>query len=606
MATSKSGSAVHALIVVLISACAAGGGGLYGLAYAVESLAGQPGEEPWIAPVFTAHKAAPPEDPQLVLAARYGQRDSVNLLLDQGVVIDSRDRLGRTALIAAAGEMDSGMVDLLIRRGADVSAADSDGATALMHASFKGHLDNVRLLLDAGADIDTHDRNGETALIAAVRFNQARLVGYLLTRGADPNRHDAAGYTPLMRAVARDIPPQDGFILALALLARGAEPNIARGNGETALSAARHNGHHGVADELVRLGARDETPYAGLSMENALLKAVKLGDMDKAAALLGDSADPDYRDPVSGVTPLSSAAHRDDARMLDLLIRHGADINNVPWGLSEQRIEASSVTVGERDLMRVAARGDTALLTSIRRGDLAAVRTLLDNGADVYLPNRAGETPGIIAASQGEDEIMRALLAQGLDPNKNDPPLASGYMISNLVNNGIPPALLTVAAMSGHAAVTGTLLEAGAHADARDRRGRTALFQAVTAGHAPAVVTLLEHGANADIGDLSGTTPLMVAAQHGHESIARALLDHEAEVNVIGGLLAEARSDGDGGGMSALMYAARGGHASIVEMLLKRGANVRLRADNGEKAVDTAQRGGHEEVVKLLTAATAD
>lgn len=556
-------------------------------------------------------KAAAHEDQALVMAARYGQGDIVRLLLDQNVAIESRDGLGRTALIAAAGEKDAGLVALLLGRGADVAAADADGATALIHAASKGYLDNVRLLLEAAADPGAYDGNGETALIAAIRFDRVRIVDYLLAHGADPNRYDPgaanAGYTPLMRAVARDLPAQDSLAMVRSLLAIGAQPNIERMKGETALTLARRNGNSAAAEELLKVGARDETPYADLDAAHTLLKAVKLGDADKVETLLVNTVDPNYRDPVTGITPLSSAAYYGNTRLMELLIERGADVNNVPWGLSEQRIEVSSVPVRERDLMRLAASGDTALLTSIRRGDLDAVWALLDKGANIRLPNRSGDTPGLIAARKGEVDIMRALLTKGLDPNMTDPPLARGYMITNLVSNGVPPALLTEAARNGHATLVGILLEAGARPDVQDGQGKTALYWAVAGGDAAVVDVLLAHGADANIGIRSGSTPLIVAAQNGYDAIAQALLEHGAAVNVTGGgVPAEDALHADRSGMTALMYAARGGYATIVGMLLKQGADPRLHANNGEQALDAAQESGHAEVVKLLTAATVE
>jgi ankyrin repeat protein len=544
-------------------------------------------------------------DSALVLAARYGQRDTVRLLLDQGTAVDSRDGLGWTALIAAAGERDKDIVALLLSRGASVAATDADGATALLHAATKGYLDNVRLLLEAGAAIEAVDGNGETALTAAVRFDHVAVVDYLLGHGADPNHYTPgeknAGYTPLMRAVARDVPATDGLALVRSLLGKGAEPNVARANGETALSLARRNGADTAAEELLRHGARDETPYASLSPEQTLFKAIKLGDADKVGALLAGTVDPNYRDPLTGVTPLASAAYYGSVGLMELLIDHGADIDNVPWGLSEQRIEVSSVPVRERDLLRQVASGDTALLTSVRRGDLDAVWALLDKGADIRLPNRNGDTPALVAARNGQTDVMRALLTKGLDPNAAAPAPARGYVISSLVNKGTPPTLLMEAVRNDHAELCAILLEAGAQPDVADRQGKTALYWAVADGHADVVDALLTHGADPNIAARSGSTPLMVAAQNGSDAIAQALLEHGAGVNAIGG-----EADAAAGGMTALMYAARGGHAAIVGMLLQRGADPRLHAANGEEAVDTARENGHADVVNLLTAAVVE
>lgn len=508
--------------------------------------------------------AAARGDPALVLAARFGQRDTVRLLLDQGVAPDSRDGLGRTALIAAAGEADSAITSLLLARGADVSAADPEGITALMHAAARGREDNVRLLLDAGADLNTYDGNGETALSAAIRFGRVRIVDYLLTRGADPNRYEPGagntGYSPLMRAVAGNLSAADSLAMVRVLLARGALPDATRTRGETAYTLALRNGMTAATEELLKAGARDETQYADLSPEQALLRAVKLGDAGKLARLLEQSVDPDYRDPVTGITPLASAAYRGEHALMELLIEHGAEVNDVPWGLSAQRIEAAGKPLRQRELMRAVGRGDTALLTAIWREDMDAVWILLDHGADVRLPNREGETPGIVAARAGNLDVMRALLSKGLDPNQNDPPLTRGYMITTLVNNGAPPPLLVEAARNDRTDMLMLLLDAGAKPDAQDSAGRSALHWAVEGGYAAEVEALIAHGANVNLVAHPDVTPLRLAVQGGRESIARTLLEHGAAVDTVGDLSAAvldaAARDGSPAELARLLTAA--------------------------------------------------
>jgi len=513
----------------------------------------------------TSADAAARSDPALVLAARYGERDTVRLLLDQGTAIESRDSLGRTALIAAAGERDDGMVTLLLGHGADMAAVDADGATALMHAAAKGQLDNARLLLDAGASLATADVNGETALSVAVRLGQVRLVEFLLARDADPDQPapgaDGAGYTPLMRAVARDLPAPAALAMVKNLLARGAEPNVERAKGETAYTLARRNGQQSAATELLARGARDESPYANLGAEQALLKAIRLGDADKVEALLARGADPGYRDPLTGITPLASAAWLGNIGLVERLIERGAVIDDVPWGLNEQRIEVSDAPLRERALLRAVAAGDTALLMSIRRGDADAVWALLDRGADLRLPNRSGESPGLAVARTGNVDIMRALLTKGLDPNANELPLERGYMITSLVSKGMPPPLLVEAARSGHAGLCALLLDAGADPDVRDGHGRSPLYWAAATGQVAVVELLLARSADIHLAARSGDTPLVVAAQNGHEDVVRALLEH--------------------------------------------GADPRRRADDA-LALEAARENGHTAVMKLLTAATAE
>jgi ankyrin repeat protein len=198
---------------------------------------------------------------------------------------------------------------------------------------------------------------------------------------------------------------------------------------------------------------------------------------------------------------------------------------------------------------------------SIRRGDIDAVWALLDNGADIRLPNRGGEGPGLIAARAGDIAIMRALLTKGLDPNANEPPLERGYMITSLVSKGAPLSLLAEAARNGHADLGALLLDAGAEPNVRDGQGRSPLYWAAATGHAEVVELLLARGADVHLGARSGDTPLVVAAQNGHERVVQSLLEH--------------------------------------------GADPALRADDA-LALEAARENGHAEVVRLLTAATAE
>ena len=65
-------------------------------------------------------------------------------------------------LIDAAKNGDIELVQRLLDRGADVNAQDDYGNTALSnHHSIS--IDIVRLLLDKGADLDIKDRDGNTA-----------------------------------------------------------------------------------------------------------------------------------------------------------------------------------------------------------------------------------------------------------------------------------------------------------------------------------------------------------------------------------------------------------------------------------------------------------
>ncbi|KAE9542968.1 hypothetical protein AGLY_002879 [Aphis glycines] len=73
----------------------------------------------------------------------------------------------------------------------DINSKDRLGSTALMYACSNGWLKLVEFLVDHGADIELKDhQSGETALFYAVRSNHVNIVEFLLSKGADREATD--------------------------------------------------------------------------------------------------------------------------------------------------------------------------------------------------------------------------------------------------------------------------------------------------------------------------------------------------------------------------------------------------------------------------------
>ena len=159
-----------------------------------------------------------------------------------------------------------------------------------------------------------------------------------------------------------------------------------------------------------------------------------------------------------------------------------------------------------------AAAADSPVADAAMRGDLAAVRALLRDGADVNASQGDGMTALHWAAERGDAEIATVLLHAG----------ANTEALTRL--GGYTP--LHLAGRAGRAEVVRELLEAGADvAAATTTGGATALHLAAASGSAAAVSVLLEHGAAIDAREGAWQqTPLMFASSFGRIDVVRTLL----------------------------------------------------------------------------------
>lgn len=90
---------------------------------------------------------------------------------------------------------------------------------------------------------------------------------------------------------------------------------------------------------------------------------------------------------------------------------------------------------------------DAAWERAARRGDVATVRSLIAEGADVDALDRHGQTALMLAAHRGHLPLVEALIAAGADLN-----VTAKYRLSALM----------LAVIAGHAEVARRLIHAGA------------------------------------------------------------------------------------------------------------------------------------------------
>ncbi|HKS38217.1 MAG TPA: ankyrin repeat domain-containing protein [Verrucomicrobiae bacterium] len=147
----------------------------------------------------TAYSASA-EASAVMIAAQFGHRDCVELLLEKGADVHFTSDFGNALHFAALTDRkDIGR--LLIERGANVNAIgkrivsfrNDPGFTPLMYAAMTERNDPVlvQLLIDRGADVNARTPAGETAFSLARLRGETKIVAALRAAGAEPNTREA-------------------------------------------------------------------------------------------------------------------------------------------------------------------------------------------------------------------------------------------------------------------------------------------------------------------------------------------------------------------------------------------------------------------------------
>ena len=204
------------------------------------------------------------------------------------------------------------------------------------------------------------------------------------------------------------------------------------------------------------------------------------------------------------------------------------------------------------DVNALGTYGTPALLWLVRVEDRATLGLLLDAGADPNLRSRQGVAPLHVAIGNRDLATVELLLAVGADAELSD-------------HAGETPLML--AAREGHAAIAERLLGAGARVDERDAEyGQTALMVAARGGHAAVVRLLLDHGADTDTATRAGDvpafrTPGQNAGSKGVGIVRGGWPDRGMRVPIPGA-------------KTPLLYATRRGSLEVAQLLVEAGADL--------------------------------
>lgn len=125
------------------------------------------------------------------MAAENGQTQCVKLLGEHTPgCVNYAEETGKSPLHLAAIKGHKFVCEALIEMGAEISGRDDINWTPLDYAALHGHRKVVTLLLDNDAPVDAVDKNGSTPLHHASTHGHTECMGILLDRGASISWQD--------------------------------------------------------------------------------------------------------------------------------------------------------------------------------------------------------------------------------------------------------------------------------------------------------------------------------------------------------------------------------------------------------------------------------
>ncbi|KAI0109470.1 hypothetical protein GGR51DRAFT_569793 [Nemania sp. FL0031] len=175
----------------------------------------------------------------LLVATRAGLKGMVQLLLDYGVGVGTREKGDDSAIVIAARESRNGILGLLVWNGALLDGGITNEVhDALPIAVKKGDMEGVRMLLLAGADPNALIDGNHKLIAYAARHGMIKIVEILLNMGAEATE-------------VAFLAVENGHISILKLLLRfGVPANLSPETGQSLLEIAQERNHTAVMDLL--------------------------------------------------------------------------------------------------------------------------------------------------------------------------------------------------------------------------------------------------------------------------------------------------------------------------------------------------------------------
>ncbi|KAK3596431.1 hypothetical protein CHS0354_033394 [Potamilus streckersoni] len=465
------------------------------------------------------------------LAVEKNNIEVVDMCINTGMDLETFRNLKGQTLLGHSVELcnlNHDIINVLLKCiGVNIGA--NDGETPIMtciknrEISVKERFVLLERLIDAGADVMTRSFHLGTTLhefifSLAMEMDVTKLkkwesvIDILLTRGVDINAVDFFGQTALICAITI-VPPT---------------------------------------------GLEDTDEYDSKARRHCI--DARRCKSEIVEYLLNKGADLDVTANY-GNTALCIALANQNIDIVDILIKHGANVNH------KTNVKMSPAYV-------ICCEGDWSEEQDIEAILFPSLHILLNAGLDLNIKGIDDSTVLHFAAAKLNHTICEFLVKSGADIEARD------YLQRSPLH---------LAVRNSNSMVTKTLIKLGADIEAKDIHEDTPLTHACLHGNTNAVQILIENGADYKASGDLGIQPIHIAAENGDSLMIEILQNVGCDLSTT-----------DASESTPLHYAASDGNPDTVQYLLNQNVNKNCKNSQGLVPLDLALLRGEYRVSTLL------
>ena len=190
-------------------------------------------------------------------AAHHGDVAQIQKLAASRADLTARDANGRTPLHVAAFARQRAAIQALAKAGAPLETLDNERYDAVTIAAVADDAETLRVLLALGASAkQVTSRYDGTALIAAAHLGHDGVVRQLIAAGAPLDHVNNLHWTAMIESIVLGNGGARHQAVLRALLAAGANTQLADRQGNTPLALAKAHGYAEMVQMLENAGAR--------------------------------------------------------------------------------------------------------------------------------------------------------------------------------------------------------------------------------------------------------------------------------------------------------------------------------------------------------------